>query len=85
MKILIVLFALLSSQALFATPVLSVNQVAPGMYAHWGVQEFSGTRNHGASANIGFIAGQRCVAVIDTGGSPEQGQALKNAIEWAIV
>jgi quinoprotein relay system zinc metallohydrolase 2 len=81
MKFLAVLFALLLSPMLFATAVLSVNQVAPGIYVHWGVQEFSDTKNHGAIANIGFIVGQRCVAVIDTGGNPGQGRALKNAIE----
>jgi quinoprotein relay system zinc metallohydrolase 2 len=81
MKILFVLLALLSSQWTIAAPVLSISQVAPGIYVHWGVQEFSDTKNHGAIANIGFIVGQRCVAVVDTGGSPEQGMALKNAIE----
>jgi quinoprotein relay system zinc metallohydrolase 2 len=81
MKILLVLFALLLPHAIFATSVLSVNQVAPGVFVHWGVQEFSDTKNHGAIANIGFIVGQRCVAVVDTGGNPEQGMALKNAIE----
>lgn len=81
MKILILLVALSSTHAGFAAPVLSVNQVAPGIYVHWGVQEFSDTKNHGAIANIGFIVGQRCVAVIDTGGNPGQGLALKNAIE----
>jgi quinoprotein relay system zinc metallohydrolase 2 len=81
MKTLIVLIALLTSQTLWAKPVLSVNQIAPGVYVHWGLQEFSDTKNHGAIANIGFIVGQRCVAVIDTGGSPDQGLALKNAIE----
>ena len=80
MKSLMVLFLLLP-QAISAMPVLSVNQVAPGIYVHWGVQEFSDTKNHGAIANIGFIVGYRCVAVIDTGGNPEQGKALKNAIE----
>lgn len=83
MKILLVLFALLLPYAAFATPVLSVNQVAPGVFVHWGIQEFSNTKNHGAIANIGFIVGQRCVAVIDSGGSPEQGRALKNAVENA--
>jgi quinoprotein relay system zinc metallohydrolase 2 len=81
LKTLSFLYAALASQWAIAVPVLSVNQVAPGIYVHWGVQEFSDTKNHGAIANIGFIVGQRCVAVIDTGGNPEQGKALKNAIE----
>lgn len=81
MKFLFSLFALLLSLILKAEPVLSVNEVEPGIYVHWGVQEFSDTKNHGAIANIGFIVGQRCVAVIDSGGNPQQGRALKNAIE----
>jgi quinoprotein relay system zinc metallohydrolase 2 len=81
MKFLMILFVLMP-QAIFAAPVLSVNQIAPGIYVHWGVQEFSDTKNHGAIANIGFIVGQRCVAVVDSGGNPGQGKALKNAIAY---
>ena len=62
-------------------PKISLQQVAPGIYVHQGVHELPDRHNHGEIANIGFIAGQRCVAVIDTGGSPEQGRALKKAIE----
>jgi quinoprotein relay system zinc metallohydrolase 2 len=80
MKLFIFLMALFS-QPVCSEPVLSVDQVAPGIYVHWGVQEFSNTKNHGAIANIGFIVGKTCVAVIDSGGNPEQGRALKNAIE----
>jgi quinoprotein relay system zinc metallohydrolase 2 len=74
------LLAVLSQQT-FAAPVLSVSKVADGVYVHWGVQEFSDNKNHGAIANIGFIVGKKCVAVIDSGGNPDQGKALKNAIE----
>jgi quinoprotein relay system zinc metallohydrolase 2 len=81
MKVLFVLYSLLIPSWLFAAAVLTVNEVAPGVYVHWGVQEFSDANNHGAIANIGFILGQRCVAVIDSGGNPGQGEALKNAIE----
>ncbi|MBK8814343.1 MAG: quinoprotein relay system zinc metallohydrolase 2 [Methylococcaceae bacterium] len=81
MKYLFSVLVLLVSLSLKAESVLSVNEIEPGIYVHWGVQEFSDTKNHGAIANIGFIIGQRCVAVIDSGGNPEQGKALKNAIE----
>ena len=81
MRIIFTLAILLVSSLLEAGPVLTVDEVAPGLYVHWGVQEFSDKVNHGAIANIGFIVGDRCVAVIDSGGNPEQGRALRNAIE----
>jgi len=59
----------------------SLEKVAPGIYVHFAKMEFPNTENHDHIANIGFIVGDNCVAVIDTGGSPEQGQALKRAIE----
>ncbi|HSN23000.1 MAG TPA: quinoprotein relay system zinc metallohydrolase 2 [Methylomicrobium sp.] len=71
----------LLSQSVTAATVLSVSQVAPGIYVHLGPHEVPDTRNHGAIANIGFIVGERCVAVIDTGGNPDQGRALYNAIK----
>ncbi len=60
---------------------LSVQEVAPGVYVHQGVHQVPDTHNRGEIANIGFIVGERCVAVIDSGGSPEQGLALRKKIE----
>ncbi len=60
--------------------VLSIEQVADGIYVHQGKHEWPDHKNHGAIANIGFIVGERCVAVIDTGGNPEEGKSLKRAI-----
>jgi quinoprotein relay system zinc metallohydrolase 2 len=74
------LFLFSSSRPALAASVLSVTQVAPGIYVHLGPHEIPDTRNHGAIANIGFIVGDRCVAVIDTGGNPDQGRALFHAI-----
>ncbi len=55
--------------------------MASGIYVHFGKHELPDKVNHGAVANIGFIVGDFCVAVIDTGGNPEQGFALKKAIK----
>ncbi len=63
------------------TSKISLQQVAPGIYVHQGIHELPDRHNRGEIANIGFIVGQRCVAVIDTGGSPDQGRALKKAVE----
>jgi quinoprotein relay system zinc metallohydrolase 2 len=60
---------------------LSLHEVAPGIFVHQGVHEVPDAKNRGEIANIGFVVGERCVAVIDSGGSPDQGQQLRNAIE----
>ena len=62
---------------------LTLKEVAPGIYVHQGVHQLPDIHNHGEIANIGFIVGERCVAVVDTGGSPEQGLALKQAVAAA--
>lgn len=80
MRFLFALILLASSACATAAPVLSVAEVAPGVYVHAGVHELPDTKNHGAIANIGFIVGERCVAVVDTGGNPEQGRSLKLAV-----
>jgi len=83
MKFLSALYLIFCSQITFAANMLSVQQVAPGIYVHLSQVELADTGNHGEIANIGFIVGDRCVAVIDTGGNPAQGRALKKAIETA--
>ncbi|QSA98635.1 quinoprotein relay system zinc metallohydrolase 2 [Methylococcus sp. EFPC2] len=60
---------------------LSLQEVAQGVYVHQGVHQLPDSTNHGEIANIGFIVGEKCVAVIDTGGSPAQGDALLAAIK----
>ena len=62
-------------------PPLPVQEVAPGIYVHFGAQEEFGPANGGDIANIGFIVGERCVAVVDTGGSLELGRRLRAAVE----
>ncbi len=74
-------FCLIMMTYTVVAATLSVQQLAPGIYVHFGENEMPDPINHGAIANIGFIVGARCVAVIDSGGNPEQGAALKNAIK----
>jgi quinoprotein relay system zinc metallohydrolase 2 len=58
-----------------------VSEVAPGLFVHQGRIEPMSAENLGDIANIGFIVGKTCVAVVDTGGSPQVGAALRDAIE----
>lgn len=60
---------------------LNVKEVAPGVFVHQGIHALPDRHNHGEIANVGFIVGDRCVAVIDSGGSPGQGRALKALIK----
>ena len=83
-RILLRLLVTLSSLGAFtgsrAAEDFAVHEVAPGNYVHYGVNEERSPSNLGDQANIGFIVGDRCVAVIDTGGSLPVGAALRAAI-----
>lgn len=57
-----------------------VTEIAPGNFVHAGRLEDRTAENLGDQANIGFVVGDRCVAVIDPGGSLPVGRALKAAI-----
>lgn len=59
---------------------LPVTQIAPGNYAHRGHDALATPANGGDIANVGFVVGTRCVAVIDTGGTLAEGRALRAAI-----
>ncbi|HKX40600.1 MAG TPA: quinoprotein relay system zinc metallohydrolase 2 [Burkholderiaceae bacterium] len=62
---------------------LTVTEAAPGVYVHAGAVEDWGPDNGGDVANLGFVVGSRCVAVIDTGGTPQVGQRWRAAVERA--
>jgi len=57
-----------------------VENPAPGVYVHYGAQAEMTPANAGDVANLGFVVGTTCVAVIDTGGSYAVGRALRAAI-----
>lgn len=83
LHVAIVLMALCIAAAANAGETLRLREVAPGVYVHQGTHELPDAANRGEIANIGFVVGERCVAVVDSGGTPAQGQALKAAIAFA--
>jgi quinoprotein relay system zinc metallohydrolase 2 len=60
---------------------LDVDEVAPGVFVHAGKLLPLDAPGHDDIANIGFVVGARCVAVIDSGGSPRIGRALRAAVK----
>lgn len=68
------------SVAYAAEEVLTVQEAAPGIFVHYGEHKEASRDNAGAIANVGFVVGERCVAVIDTGGSFANGNRLLLAI-----
>ena len=63
-----------------AAGAFELTQVAQGIYVHHGVNQDYTKANHGGIANVGFIVGNKCVAVIDPGGSLWEGKQLREAI-----
>jgi quinoprotein relay system zinc metallohydrolase 2 len=59
---------------------LTVSEIAPGNFVHYGSLEERSAANLGDNANIGFIVGSKCVAVVDTGGSFAVGERLHAAL-----
>ena len=62
------------------TDALALSELAPGVLVHRGHDGPLSPANRGAIANLGVVIGNRRVAVIDPGGSREQGEALLAAI-----
>lgn len=60
----------------------ALEQVAPGVYVHEGVNRvYAGEQGiNGDIANLGLIVGESCAAVVDTGGSLVTGKAFAEAV-----
>ncbi len=58
----------------------AVQEIAPGEFLHHGQVAVWHPDNQGDIANLGFVIGERCVAVIDTGSSLAIGRRLLAAI-----
>lgn len=83
LRMLLAAFAVASNPAFAgdAPPVdFAVTEIADGVFVHHGRQASWATAGNDDVANLGFIVGKDCVAVIDTGGSPRIGRALRDAI-----
>ena len=70
----------ISLRSLADVPAFDMQEVAPGNYVHLGRHASIEEPGRDDIANIGFIVGEKCVAVVDTGGSVRVGMALKTAI-----
>lgn len=58
-----------------------IKEVTDGIYYHQGIHQEPDEENIGAIANVSFVIGERCVAVIDSGGSYIEGTYLHQAIK----
>lgn len=56
---------------------LETEQIAPGIHVRRGAIEIATRENQDAIANVGFVVGKKCVAVIDPGGSLADGRQLR--------
>lgn len=70
----------LAAPALQAETLYRLDAIAPGVYLHTGAHEEPNPHNRGDIANKGIVIGERCVAVIDSGGSRVDGEALLAAV-----
>jgi len=77
----IVFFALATNTHADEIPSFNITEITTGVYVHQGKHQQVTSPDRDDIANIGFIVGQNCTAVIDTGGSLRIGQALREVIK----
>ncbi|MBI5891080.1 MAG: quinoprotein relay system zinc metallohydrolase 2 [Nitrosomonadales bacterium] len=75
---LLILFLLFP--ALAPAEPFPVEKIAAGIYVHHGEHKDLTAGYGGDICNIGFVVGNKGIAVIDTGGSPKTGSRLREAI-----
>ena len=59
----------------------AMTEVAPGIFVRQGVHQDATAENDDAIANIGFIVGREAVAIIDPGGSLDDGERLRATVQ----
>lgn len=59
----------------------NLTEISEGVYVHQGKHVELEHADHDDIANIGFIIGDECIAVIDTGGSIDIGGKLREAVK----
>jgi quinoprotein relay system zinc metallohydrolase 2 len=62
-------------------PAFNIREIADGVFVHVGRHLALDAPGHDDIANIGFVVGSACVAVVDTGGSTSIGRALHASIQ----
>src|SRR5262249_44499187 len=77
---LAVTFALGTAASRAQTAALPVTEIARGIFVHNGAHEEASAANHDAIADIRFIIGAPAAAVLERGGSFQEGSALREAI-----
>jgi quinoprotein relay system zinc metallohydrolase 2 len=78
---LLLALAFLPAGGVAASPaIFAMTEVAPGIYVRPGVHQDATPENDDAIANIGFIVGSAAVAVVDPGGSRDDGLRLRATI-----
>lgn len=78
----LLLIALIAHAAPLAPPTsLPTEEVAPGIHVHVGRIADWAEVPGGDVANLTLIVGQRCAAVIDTGGTPAMGQRWRHTVQ----
>ncbi len=76
----VLLGVLLSAPVTAGGDAFVLEPIAPGAWVHPGRHAALDDPARADSANLGVVAGTRCVAVIDTGGALATGRALADAV-----